>query len=186
MDNNGQFKKGHISNKNRLNISGQEFNGIFVMNRVDKPEDRKLVGTYFRCICHCKKVFIAHGRSIKNGWTKSCGCLVKTNHYKSPKGEKNPRWNSNLTEKNRLHIRDDKSRLWASTIKKIHNYTCYKCNLVGVRLVSHHLFSWKQYPEWRYEEWNGVCLCRTCHYRFHKNYGLKGFTMSDFEDFLLE
>lgn len=55
-----------------MNLIGQKFNSLTV---IDYAESDKKSQTKFKCICDCGKEHIALGSRIKNGYTKSCGCL---------------------------------------------------------------------------------------------------------------
>jgi hypothetical protein len=48
----------------RLTVIGYAFSG-------------KHKSAYFRCVCSCGKEVFAKGRSLRNGTTKSCGCLME-------------------------------------------------------------------------------------------------------------
>lgn len=64
----------------RNNLSGQEFNGIKILEWVPAPEGK--TGTFYKCICpYCKKEFINRGSDIKSGNIKSCGCWRAQNKY---------------------------------------------------------------------------------------------------------
>lgn len=57
-------------------LTGKEFNNILVLKRYEantsynKPQ--------WVCKCFCGNVFITNGNSLKNGDTKSCGCIGKS------------------------------------------------------------------------------------------------------------
>ncbi len=65
--------------------------------------------------------------------------------------------------------------IWRQIIKNKSNKTCEVC---GVQkslsmLHAHHLYSYSEYPQYRIDPQNGVCLCKNCHINlFHKLYGL--------------
>jgi 5-methylcytosine-specific restriction endonuclease McrA len=53
------------------------------------------------------------------------------------------------------------------------NYVCVKCSKRRKTtrvLHAHHIFSWKKFPEKRYDRNNGVVLCKYCHNGFHYKY----------------
>lgn len=51
---------------------------------------------------------------------------------------------------------------------KKYNYTCNNCGLRGVILNAHHIKSWKDYPDERFNLDNLICLCEDCHKQIHK------------------
>lgn len=57
--------------KRYMDISGKQFGDIFVESFAYVKQG----STYWNCICGCGKKFVAHGKNLVNGNTKSCGCL---------------------------------------------------------------------------------------------------------------
>lgn len=51
------------------------------------------------------------------------------------------------------------------------NYTCRSCGHHGGRLNAHHVWPFQRFPEWKFEVWNLVTLCKRCHDAFHKAAG---------------
>jgi hypothetical protein len=51
------------------------------------------------------------------------------------------------------------------------NYTCRSCGQHGGRLNAHHVWPFQRFPEWKYEVWSLVTLCKRCHDAFHKAAG---------------
>lgn len=83
-------------------------------------------------------------------------------------GEKNGRW-----IKDRTLLKDDHKdrggqlhREWSNNVKNRDKWTCriadVKCN---GRLEAHHILSWSEFPELRYQINNGITLCHTHHPR---------------------
>jgi hypothetical protein len=72
---------------------------------------------------------------------------------------------------------------WALEVKRRDHYTCVICGRKGVALNSHHLNAWADYPAERYDVDNGVCLCQTCHDKFHDTYGKGKNTIAQFKEF---
>ena len=59
--------------RNVVDISGERFGKLLVIERVDKHVQREAM---WKCICDCGKEKIARGSSLRGGNTKSCGCLI--------------------------------------------------------------------------------------------------------------
>lgn len=47
------------------------------------------------------------------------------------------------------------------------DYTCQICKTRGIILNAHHIKSWKDYPEERFNLDNLQCLCEDCHNKIH-------------------
>lgn len=62
-----------------LDLVGKKFNRLTVVSKAEKRRNL----SYWHCVCDCGTKTVVHGSSLKNGTTKSCGCLlseVKTTH----------------------------------------------------------------------------------------------------------
>lgn len=75
-------------------------------------------------------------------------------------------------------------REWRTAVLKRADYTCAKCKQRGGRLTSHHLSTWNNHPESRFDPLNGACACWKCHWAFHKEYGHHNTTPEMFADWL--
>lgn len=79
-------------------------------------------------------------------------------------GEKNPNWKggiSPLYEKIRKNF-DYKN--WRRKIFERDNFTCQMCDKIGGKLRAHHIKSFSEYPELRFDINNGITLCESpCH-----------------------
>jgi hypothetical protein len=60
-----------------IDLTGQRFGRLIVIERVEKPKNRKTKGSYWKCICDCGNEKIITSNNLKNGTTNSCGCLAK-------------------------------------------------------------------------------------------------------------
>lgn len=61
-----------------IDLAGQWFGFLEVVERVSKPEHLKSDRTYYKCICHCgycdnKEVIVTSAR-LRSGQSTSCGC----------------------------------------------------------------------------------------------------------------
>ena len=53
-----------------LNIAGQRFGRLTVIERVESPRAQ----AQWRCVCDCGKETVVRSQDLRNGHTKSCGC----------------------------------------------------------------------------------------------------------------
>lgn len=72
---------------------------------------------------------------------------------------------------------------WAKIVKSRDNYCCQICDKNGGDLNAHHMFSWDQYHDLRYDIDNGVTLCHKHHMDFHNRYGFGQNTKEQFEEY---
>ena len=86
-------------------------------------------------------------------------------------GENNPSWNHELTKEDREnsyqrnHISGNKE--WTKAVYDRDGHTCQSCNIRGGTLNAHHIDSWKDHKDDRFNIDNGVTLCKTCHTACH-------------------
>jgi len=62
-----------ISRKNIIDISGQKFNRLTVIE-YSHSKNRQ---SYWKCLCDCGNEIITRSNSLRSEHTKSCGCLMK-------------------------------------------------------------------------------------------------------------
>jgi hypothetical protein len=65
--------------KHVIDLSGQRFSKLIVLNL----DNRKNNKTQWKCRCDCGNLIVINGENLKNGHTKSCGCLIKRANGKS-------------------------------------------------------------------------------------------------------
>ena len=78
---------------------------------------------------------------------------------------------------------------WQSEVFKRDDYTCQCCGKRGGVLHAHHLESFSDNPDLRFDINNGITLCEYCHspnkkYSFHNIYGTMHNTKEQFIEFL--
>jgi 5-methylcytosine-specific restriction endonuclease McrA len=54
-------------------------------------------------------------------------------------------------------------RAWRISVLARDNMTCQECGATGTRMHAHHLKSFRQYPDLRFDVGNGRTLCGACH-----------------------
>lgn len=60
-----------------IDLTGQKFGRLTVIQRVAKPKERKSKEAFWLCKCDCGNERIVSGYEIRSGNTKSCGCYHK-------------------------------------------------------------------------------------------------------------
>lgn len=112
---------------------------------------------------YCGKIFRRNAARIS---------LVEK-HFCSPScqrkwfvGEKNPMWNGGIENESidRRILMEYKK--WRLRVYKKYQYKCYICGSEK-NIAAHHLYGFKDYPEFRYDVDNGVVLCGECHVGYH-------------------
>ena len=100
-------------------------------------------------------------------------------------GSNNGRWNSTLTEEDRLKRRITPEYLtWRNSVFERDDYTCVYCGVRGGNMEAHHLESYARNPEVRFDVNNGVTMCIKHHKKFHKKYGCINNTIKQFISFM--
>lgn len=111
---------------------------------------------------HCGKEFSQPRRRAKSLFdgqrfcSHECGVLGR-----NTTGEHNPNWKGGHSN------RSAKQHKWATDVISRDKATCQKCGATGVELHAHHLKSFKDYPEQRWDLDNGLTLCHRCHWAEH-------------------
>ena len=90
----------------------------------------------------------------------------KISFSKKMSGENHPRWKKDRTQIDLNKRRNYTSKCieWRNKVFERDNYKCKICNING-RLEAHHILSWIDYPELRYDINNGITLCHAHHPR---------------------
>ena len=158
-----------------IDLTGHRFGMLTVTARAGLDSTRK---TTWLSRCDCGEDSVATGLNLKNGTTKSCGCL------KHRKGEANPKYKPIP-----LDVRKERKRAgaqfkhWRKSIL-VRCPVCIRCG-TDSDLHVHHLKGSHEHPESRFDPLNGITLCSTCHIKFHTTYGRrKGFTEMNAQDFV--
>jgi hypothetical protein len=119
-----------------------------------------------KCLTCNKNFYVFPYR--KNASFCSVSCLAKSfvgSKAKNWKGGKSP-----LDKK----IRETKQyNEWRKSVYTRDNWTCQECFVKQKHPVAHHIKTFKDYPELRFDVSNGKTMCRSCHKKIHKEIGLK-------------
>ena len=142
---------------------------------------RKEVNGYVNSPETRKKISIANkGREFSEESKKK----MSDSHIGQIAGDKNPNWKNGITPEN-TKIRNSLETIsWRKAVFKRDNYICQKTKVCGGYLHAHHLKSFAEYPELRFDIDNGITLSKKAHNEFHKKYGFKNNTREQLEEFL--
>lgn len=150
------------------NLSGLVFNRLTVIGR--DPEDFHK----FLCSCECGNTSSVKSYALKSGKTKSCGCLASEKSAETLEAYKQ-KYRADKGLDPLVPIGKDKNNieraLFRDTIQQDilqrDNFTCVWCSTKNVYLNVHHLDTWKDSPDRRFDKTNLVTLCRPCHKMIH-------------------
>lgn len=158
--------------KKHKDISSKVFGKLIVI----ELSEFKNGTTYWKCLCECGSTIIRKLGNLISGNTKTCGCSHKR------KGKDSPLFNSSLTEEERNRRKDNNFRNWSKEVKLRDGW---QCQLSGERnkIVSHHLYNFKDNADLRYSVDNGITLSEKLHNLFHSLYGQRYNTPVQFEEF---
>lgn len=99
--------------------------------------------------------------TFKNRKFCSQACGWKGQKY--VRGPEHPFWRADARRKNR----GGSHRQWQQAVLNRDGSTCQKCGATGVELHAHHIQSYKDFPELRFDLANGLTLCFRCHWAEH-------------------
>jgi hypothetical protein len=133
--------------------------------------------------CSCGETNKIRFNSFQKGSRcKKCG--IEKN-----KGENNPNYNPNLTDKERSRnenrCKHTVYKKWRNEVFKRDSFICQNCeDSKGGNLNAHHIYNWIDNEELRHVVSNGITLCKKCHIKFHHIYGSRYTTKKQLEEFL--
>ena len=86
------------------------------------------------------------------------------------RGNKTNLWKGGVTPLNKLLRSSSAFRIWRQQVFERDNYTCQECGQKGNYLHPHHIKSFVNYPELKFDIDNGITLCANCHQKKHTSY----------------
>lgn len=149
-------------------LKGLEFGRLTVLGRSEKG------GFFWDCLCSCGKSISTSSKSLKSGYTKSCGCLreetAKDNimtFINNSRKEAGLPLNVNISSDNKLQRSE-----FIPLAREIYSrdlHSCIWCSKSNCKLNAHHLETWAFSPDKRFDKDNLVTLCEDCHFKVHNS-----------------
>jgi len=78
-------------------------------------------------------------------------------------GEKSANWKGGLTPKILIIRHSNEIKEWRTSVFERDDYTCQRCRERGKELNAHHIKSFAEHIELRFEVDNGITYCKPCH-----------------------
>jgi hypothetical protein len=150
-------------------VCGKEFRAV---KDYTKKDGSKLEQKY--CSKECWE---SRGNKNKEYTCNYCGgkfidrverkyCSQKCSHSDMV-GDKAPRFKDGKSlERNRARM-GPQLREWRTKVYIRDNRTCQKCGSVSSKIHAHHIKSFAEYPDLRFDVNNGITLCVHCHGKEH-------------------
>ena len=119
------------------------------------------------CSRHCRAKWTGHKLANDPVYRERQRQLIKSLGNKPPlhRGPAHWNWKGGISKIDRGQ--DYRYIQWRKDILAKYNYTCAACGVRGGRLSAHHVDSWADFPESRYDIENGLCLHYSCHMQLH-------------------
>lgn len=89
----------------------------------------------------------------------------------SQKGSNGPNWKGGLTPDKVKWINSLPGRKWTMAIYRRGGWTCELCEEQNGGIEAHHIFPYADFPNYRGNVDNGICLCTDCHRKTHSTVG---------------
>lgn len=110
------------------------------------------------------------GKKHTDKWKELMSQKMIGKKYPQTSGKNHWRWKEDRTQLCRISKQGERRTStyfnWRKEVWKRDNYQCRinNCDCKG-KIIAHHILSWKDYPELRYEINNGITLCQAHHPR---------------------
>jgi len=103
---------------------------------------------------YCGEEFMTLERNTRRHCSRRCASL---NCCNPPRGENHYNWQGGTPKQ-----KDSRLERWGKIIRKRDGFACRDCGSMD-KPQAHHIFPKANFSEFKYELWNGVTLCKTCH-----------------------
>lgn len=115
-------------------------------------------GKWLRCLV-CDEIFyVSPSRGNAKYCSQACNGKTKTE-------ENNHNWNGGSSRAYKTGYHSHAYKNWRKKVFIRDNFTCQgkDCDTDSVYITAHHILSFANYPELRFDVNNGITLCKDCH-----------------------
>ncbi len=163
-----------------LNRNSQEYSNLFKRGVPLREETKNKISEIHKgkkkSKSHCKNMSIGRlGISLSKEHSNNISKALRARYKKTPHHltpiDKEYSSDKNHHDRNSIENVD-----WRKRIFERDEYTCQRCNKIGHNLNAHHIESFAHNKSIRFEDDNGITLCKECHKEFHSLFGYKSDT----------
>ena len=156
------YKKRIVGEDTKRKMSVAKLGNKNCLGYKHTDETRRKVSNALKGNTHCK------GKKLEGIHREKVLAGLKKSPHQFPKGEKP--WNyivdRTLVRVGDRSINDGRYKEWRSIVKNRDGWKCkISNNDCSDKLEAHHILTWRNYPELRYEVNNGITLCHAHHPR---------------------
>lgn len=87
---------------------------------------------------------------------------------KNNPGDLHWNWKGGISSVNKVIRNGARTKEWRKIVFERDMYTCQYCRKKGGILHAHHILSFANFPESRFDLDNGMTLCKKCHHQIHR------------------
>jgi hypothetical protein len=186
--------RGVYGHKNTVDMTGQKYGRLTVISKHGPSTN----GLKWNCLCECGNQCVVAGIKLRNGEQKSCGCSkYEPNSLEARIKQSAAIRGIDIENWKGFSYEDDLGKLrlslpynqWRDAVLKRDGRVCQRCGCASDDLRVHHLNSYTDFPEQRFDIDNGITLCAECHDNiypnsFHRIYWTHHNTREQFEEWM--
>lgn len=109
--------------------------------------------------------------SVKKLWEDPEYRAMQSEAHKGKRGPDASNWQGGRCKEVHLIRNSPEMATWRKFVFERDDYTCQECLVQGGELRAHHCKPFSEYPQLRFQTWNGLTLCKDCHANYHGGIG---------------
>jgi len=119
-----------------------------------------------KCPTCGKRFSVKPSRDYRKYCSQKCASIYFS-QFEDHSGENCPAWKGGITPESIKERTGSKYKEWRASVYARDNWTCLDCGYRSGKLHAHHVFPFAEFPEHRFDVWNGITLCPECHRKTH-------------------